>query len=286
MARHCGYCYGRGHNKRTCPRQTDSYLTRYKASDPDTKEWYASRLLERGINPETGKPLTAKEKKAKTGYTKQERRCKYCDERGHNSRTCTAKTSDVKLINEVAKEFRIAAVERVKSEEFPKVGALLQYHHPREWMGSRDGYQPINEIHMVTGIEWDRVNFDRAFGGTTDWLAMVNLGAPGRPRHAGKQSHWRVDKVRRNNNGVTSGTGWSALSNPIEVTTPKPPPAWWCADDAGTEKCRFVQKGTGRNGHAMRIFSCALAAVKDGHNIDMANPRSWVNRLDELGLLD
>ncbi len=286
MARRCGYCYEGGHNTRTCPRQTDSYLRRYQAADPETKEWYGKKLLERGINPETGSPLTAKEKKAKTGYTKQARRCTYCDEGGHNARTCPTKKLDIRLLNEVAKEFRIAAVERIKSGEFPQKGALLQYHSPREWKGSRDGYCPVNEIHMVTGIDWTRVNFGRAFAGTTDWLGLVNLAAPGSSRHAGQQVHWRVDKVRRHQNGKISESGWAGLSNPPmeEVAATKPPPAWWETDEAGGDDCRLIVKGLARNRRAMRIFATALAAAKDGRDIDMANPRTWAHQLDELGL--
>jgi hypothetical protein len=263
-------------------------LRRYKTASDESKEFYATEILKLGINPETGKPLTAKEKKARTGYAKQRRRCTYCDEGGHNSATCSTKKLDISVVNEVAKEFRIAAVERIKSGEFPQKGTLLQYHSPREWMGSRDGYCPVNEIHMVTGLDWDRVTFDRAFTGTTDWLTLVNLAAPGSPRHAGQQVYWRVDKERRDQNGKISESGWAGLSNPPkeEVATPKPPPAWWNVNLAGTLDCRLIVKGLARNYRAMRIFAAALAAAKDGRDIDMANPRTWAYQLDVLGLLE
>ncbi len=267
---------------------TESFLRRYKSASDESKEFYGAELLKRGINPKTGNPLTAKEKKAKPSYAKQERRCTYCDDSGHNARTCSTKKLDIRLVNEVAKEFRIAAAERIKSEEFPQLGTLLRYHSPREWLGSRDGYCPVNEIHMVTGVDWDRVTFDRAFAGTTDWLTLVNLAKPGSPRHASQQSHWRVDKELRNNRGKLSESGWAGLSNPPmeEVTTPKPPPAWWNVSLAGTDDCRLIVKGLARNRSAMRIFAAALAAAKEGHPIDMTSPRIWAYTLDELGLLE
>jgi hypothetical protein len=288
MARHCGFCYGRGHNKRTCPNRIESILRRYKSAEAQSKEFYRTEILKLGISPETGKPLTAKEKKARTGYAKQERLCTYCGVSGHNARTCSTKKSDITLVNEAAKEFRIAAVELIKSEQFPQKGTLLQYHSPREWMGSQVGYQPVNEIHMVTGVEWDRVTFDRANSGATNWLTLINLAAPGSYRSVSQQSHWRVDKERRNNNGKISESGWAGLSNPPmeEVTTPEPPPAWWNSNEAGGPACRLIAKGERRNSNAMRIFTAALAAVKDGRDIDMTSPRLWAYTLDTLGLLE
>jgi hypothetical protein len=71
-----------------------------------------------------------------------------------------------------------------------------------------------------------------------------------------------------------------------EVTTPEPPPAWWNSNEAGSENCRLIVKGVHRNSNAMRIFTAALAAVKEGHPIDMTCPRLWAYTLDELGLLE
>lgn len=286
MARHCGHCWGRGHNKRTCPQMTESFLRRYKSASDESKEFYGAELMKRGINPKTGNPLTAKEKKATPSYAKQARRCTYCDEGGHNARTCEAKKSDIAIVNEAAKEFRIAVVERLKSEEFPGKGALMRYHSPREWMGSRDGYCPVNEIHMVTGINWERVTFDAAFAGTTAWLTMINLAAPGTSRHASQQAHWRIDKELRNNAGRASESGWAGLSNPPEDNFVEPPPAWWNVNRAGTDDCRLIVKSVKRNRSAMKLFAAILAAVKDGRDIDMTAPRLWLHRLDELGLSD
>jgi len=266
---------------------TESYIRRYQTAVDDLhKEHYADALKKRGINPETGKPLTIKEKTARTGYAKQHRRCTYCDESGHNARTCEGRKSDIATVNELAKEFRIAVVERIKSEEFPGKGALMRYHSPREWMGSRDGYCPVSEIHMVTGINWERVTFDAAFGGTTAWLTMINLAAPGTSRHAAQQSHWRIDKELRNNAGRASESGWAGLSNPPEDNFVEPPPAWWNVNRAGTDDCRLIVKSVKRNRPAMKLFAAVQAAVKDGRDIDMTAPRLWLHRLDELGLSD
>jgi hypothetical protein len=286
MARRCGYCYGRGHNKRTCPDITENYIRRYNAdAHGETKEAWAQEVRKRGVNPDTGKALTAKEKTARTGYAKQPRRCTYCDEGGHNSATCTTKKTDINLVNEVAKEFRIAVVDRLKNGGYPCKGTLLQYHSPREWMGSRAGYVAVNEIHMVAGVDWTRVNFGRAFGGATDWLKLINLAAPGSPRHVSQQAHWRVDKLLRNTQGRVGNEGWAGLSNPPTTSFDDPPPAWWCLDEAGVENvCRLVVKGLRRNVVAMRIFTAALAACKDGRDIDMAEPRTWTYQLDNLGL--
>ncbi len=100
----CGVCYEQGHNKRSCPRQTERLQRQFKAyqnieeingSQQRTMERIAKELGRRsGVNPLTG------EKDVKRGPT---RRCSYCkhklgrhsdDALGHTRRTCSMLKKD------------------------------------------------------------------------------------------------------------------------------------------------------------------------------------------------
>ena len=73
MARHCSFCYGRGHNRATCP---------------DKKK----RIRE---NPDGYQARLERDKKARrANRTPQHRECGYCKETGHNKRTCPSLTHD------------------------------------------------------------------------------------------------------------------------------------------------------------------------------------------------
>ena len=74
MAR-CSYCYTQGHNKRTCPKLTETLKRRADASiEAGNSTAWVVREYEKRIAP--------------SGKKKSDQMCGYCQERGHTRRKC------------------------------------------------------------------------------------------------------------------------------------------------------------------------------------------------------
>jgi hypothetical protein len=102
MARRCSYCYGSGHNRRTCTK-----LKEYCKENPDT---YTAKVAER------------KAANAKT------RTCSYCLEEGHNRKTCQSLIIDkAKAIKENA-AYRAGFLQYMQEKGFG-ISALLKDRH-------------------------------------------------------------------------------------------------------------------------------------------------------------
>ena len=75
MARRCTWCYESGHNRRTCPKKKE-----YIKDNPDSahaKAWAAhDNIIKNSVKASSKK-----------------RTCGYCEEKGHNARTCSVKKS-------------------------------------------------------------------------------------------------------------------------------------------------------------------------------------------------
>ena len=84
MARHCSFCYGRGHNRATCPE-----IKKNIRNEPD------------GFYARQDRAKKARRKNA----PKQHRECGYCQETGHNKRTCENLTNDRKNTLTANKKF-------------------------------------------------------------------------------------------------------------------------------------------------------------------------------------
>lgn len=94
--RHCRYCYGTGHNIRSCPR-----IKEQAATNPNS--WQAARV--------------------KT-YKETTRTCTYCREIGHNKSTCKKLLADFKDECQKNVEYRKDLLEKMKSSGFG-TGALV-----------------------------------------------------------------------------------------------------------------------------------------------------------------
>jgi len=117
MARHCSFCYGRGHNRATCPeikKQIKEEPNGFYAQQQKNKERFKAN---RG-------PST--------------RQCGYCQETGHNKRTCPALTHDrantVRDNNKFVKDFIIVC----KKLGFGP-GTLMQVALPENLTGYTKG---------------------------------------------------------------------------------------------------------------------------------------------------
>jgi len=96
----CGYCYTRGHNRRSCPE-----LKKYTRENPDS--W------------------TAKQAKARANAGKV-RTCSYCDDTGHNKRTCGKLMKDRAQTTKKNREWRKKFIALAKKIGFAP-GALIEY---------------------------------------------------------------------------------------------------------------------------------------------------------------
>jgi hypothetical protein len=121
----CGHCYGKGHNKRTCPD-----LKKYIEENPDS---YRARL-----------------KATKDSQTRP-RRCSYCQAIGHNRRTCTELTSDRTKAQGVNEKWCNRVADLLK-ERGLGIGALVEA--PGSW---KTDYEKT--VSMVVGFNWNEANF-------------------------------------------------------------------------------------------------------------------------------
>tara|TARA_Y100000310_G_C20526238_1_gene736185 strand:- start:82 stop:759 length:678 start_codon:yes stop_codon:yes gene_type:complete len=143
MARHCSYCYGRGHNRATCPEKRqrikdnpDSYLAR---QEKDKK----ARRARRG-------PST--------------RQCGYCEETGHNKRTCPKLGKDRAMTTRDNKKFTKDFVAVCKKLGFGP-GTLMQVALPENLSGytrstAESMHAKGNTLAMVIGWGEKNLNSD------------------------------------------------------------------------------------------------------------------------------
>ena len=107
MARRCGHCYARGHNRRSCPE-----LKRQIADNPNG---YQARI--------------AREKKE---HAKNNPRvCGWCQETGHNKRTCQKLVSDRYEKSKEIRAWRKKFLIKAKEIGFG-IGTLIKFQDPEK----------------------------------------------------------------------------------------------------------------------------------------------------------
>jgi hypothetical protein len=129
----CRYCYGNGHNIRTCPK-----IREQAAKHPDS---WAARKVE-----------SLKSSTSSTGNSNT-RVCGYCKQSGHNRKTC--KKILVDFADAVSKnsQYRMKMLENMKMCGFG-VGTLVDHRY------STTG--PV----LITRIDWDKINISGLYGST------------------------------------------------------------------------------------------------------------------------
>jgi len=119
----CGYCYNEGHNSRTCPTKLERIqrnLANAKENNGEHVEYYAQQVSKMtGVNPETG----AKRSRRDESWG---RKCSYCNERGHNRRTCETLKSDLSRYAAMTREAR-QEVRQWALADGVGVGAMVQF---------------------------------------------------------------------------------------------------------------------------------------------------------------
>lgn len=187
----CGYCYEYGHNSRTCPekkKRLEEQLQTSKANGSDSHaDYYANRIAKMtGVNPETG------EKRSRRNESRG-RVCSYCNEHGHNRRTCETLKKDLARYAMMTREAR-QEVRAWALEDGIGIGAMVQY---KEY-----GYSSQSTLMMVEAI-----NLQATHARQTCYQAILRpLSGVGRKQTVTIQS----PDVRQENNS-------SSYSSSIEV---------------------------------------------------------------------
>jgi len=124
MARRCGHCYQRGHNRRSCPE-----IKRQIADNPDG---YQARIA-----------------RDKAAHAKNNPRvCGWCSESGHNKRTCQKLESDRHAKSKEIRDWRKKFLIKAKEVGFG-IGTLIKFQDPTHIENSWTKEQAIENIRKL-----------------------------------------------------------------------------------------------------------------------------------------
>jgi hypothetical protein len=232
----CQSCGNWGHNRRGCPQikeahaRVESLAKKYGVYRSEDELAYAPTSWIERIN-EAAKIQDADEdeiswrdrwhwseieerKIAQVQKNARGRKCGFCDESGHNARTCPAKKQHRKDCDAMrGLAHRVLAACLKKSGIVP--GALMR---KRDWDYRTNDYQQV--MCMVTGIEWERVaepgydvaggtprHFDQWFKGPIIRVRMPNgdEGLMRIPQNIEQQSPYNYYEEESETWGLASG---------------------------------------------------------------------------------
>jgi hypothetical protein len=137
--RRCGHCYGRGHNRRSCPvirKEIKDNPNGYQARIARTKKEHVSR------NP---------------------RKCSYCKETGHNKATCSSLSQDRGEQATKATIWRQDFIAQCQQQGF-SIGTLVKFcdqnHVVNEWAKNRqqEYRTKYGEYGMVIALDSPRLD--------------------------------------------------------------------------------------------------------------------------------
>ena len=234
----CQSCGNWGHNRRGCPQikeahaKVEAMAKKYGIEKPD-QEWVSTAWID-SINAASMKANgnvdhpedtiswrarwhweeTEERKNAQARKNKRGRKCGFCDERGHNARTCESKKQHRKDCDAMrGLAHRVLAACLKKAGIVP--GALMR---KRDWDHNKSDY--AQTICMVTSIEWDRIaepgyntpggaprHFDEWFKSPIIRVRMPN-GDEGNmrlPQDIKQQSHYNYYEKESESWGLVSG---------------------------------------------------------------------------------
>ena len=126
----CGHCYHTGHNKRGCP-QLKKEIAQRRAEDPDS--W---RVRHYDMH------------RANTSRKGEKRNCSYCDEQGHNRRTCPTLKAHVAALQKSSVAWRRAFLAHLQTLGLG-TGSILTEDH---WRNGKVRY-------LVTGVNWEKMSY-------------------------------------------------------------------------------------------------------------------------------
>jgi hypothetical protein len=132
----CSKCWQEGHTKRFCPRE------RRKAA-----EWLETNKHLEGTDEYPSKPYFVREVEAYKNISKN-RQCSWCDEQGHNKRTCPDKKKVLNKNIARNKEWRQQILDKMK-EIGLGVGALIS---------RQSRYSDGQTLWLVKRMDWNVLN--------------------------------------------------------------------------------------------------------------------------------
>ena len=153
----CGYCYQKGHNKRSCGDYSSALQRIYKRSKQDgdmerAKEYGEIYTKRTGCDPDTGATIakTKEQKKQAKAARMQNITCSYCTKRGHTRRTCETLKTDKKVYVKATQIQREQVLEELRSlgAGVGSMARMLRYGYHgknREW-GSKERAMVLKEI--------------------------------------------------------------------------------------------------------------------------------------------
>ena len=145
----CSHCWEKGHNKSSCPdRQrglqanikalkerlaTDEYDTDYGRENDQRRLVHTTEQLSKMMNKGKG------------------RKCSYCDDTGHNRRTCPKRTQDIGIYSAETKAYREKFLEKMRDIGLG-VGAIVR--ETVRIQSSDGGYKDVAALAYVESVDW------------------------------------------------------------------------------------------------------------------------------------
>ena len=158
--RHCGYCYGRGHNRSTCEELTKR-LKEYAEDEVKVNKIDAKNGVEPLLHYQRYQKEYAKRIKSTTlldgtkldlpirSRRKSTRTCSYCGEAGHNRRGCVAFAERKESIIKATSDYRKAIKKQLEDTGWG-IGALVSGIN-------RDG--EVEDVYLVTEINFETPSY-------------------------------------------------------------------------------------------------------------------------------
>jgi hypothetical protein len=142
----CSNCWTTGHTKRSCPKMKER-----------AAKWYSENEHLKGTDKYPYKPYYVQEVEGYANIVKN-RVCSWCEEGGHNKRTCPSKKEVFNKNIAKNKEWRRQILDKMR-EVGLGIGTLLS---------SKGRYDTEPTLWLVRGMDWDLLNL-RASGQAVDY---------------------------------------------------------------------------------------------------------------------
>lgn len=219
----CGHCYERGHNRAGCEKLTEQLTrqwSRIETAGYDESNYTHKRTREQLAKRQGSDPLTG-EKKRQRRETYGGRKCGYCDEHGHNRRTCPQQKTDRERFAALTVATRATVLDALRSHGVAP-GALLAH----------DDYGTVIPC-LVTGIKWDAIHRK------DKWPAAII---------ARRVTDNKPCTLSFPKEVTESSSRWNSVSILSRAhAAPKPPSGWESASNLDYASIDIFEKGEKRN---------------------------------------
>jgi hypothetical protein len=237
---HCSYCHERGHNKSSCPEYAER-IERLRGANGD--DHYLVAAFDR--------------KKAKRSSKAKDRKCSYCDGKGHNRATCPELRAHILESQAKTAAFRKVMLERMKALGIG-VGTVLSTDRFRARLVPDDYESEMYRIpHVITLINWDLIgHWNREysyFDGNAPWISkpLCDISANWNSEPGWI---WDVEMLslivgEETTKQYADGTHWRAENKmnyfcdvECPVPTPEPPAKWLLGGDLKYWKALYKKR--------------------------------------------